>query len=155
MKKLTANFRELVRHGDDPVRQVSALEGATKAAFKVVQDWLNRYAPERARSPFETVYWASAGQFEANSCQVNVIEATEPFDFVLPAHEKDLLVIVVDGRGLAATNPITVKRAAGRGAIMGLTSDYVINTDNGYAWFISNGQQNEANQENWLVIARG
>ena len=43
--KLTVNFREVVRHGDDPRRQASALERATAAAFKVVQDWINRYAP--------------------------------------------------------------------------------------------------------------
>jgi hypothetical protein len=150
MKKLTANFREVVRHGDDPVRQVSALERATAAAFKVVQDWLNRYAPERARSPFVVNVWAGPTQFDNDNCQVNIIEATEPFEFVLPEHEKDLLVVVKDGRGNASTNTITLKRAGGHGAIDGVSADYVINTDNGYAWLISDGAM-----QNWWIIASG
>lgn len=155
MSKLSTNFRESVKLGDDPARQITALERAVKEAFARVERWLNEKAPEVPRSPFTTVFWAGPGQFDAVNCQVNVIEATEPFEFYLPPHEKDLLVIVVDGRGTASSNTITLKRSAGRGAIMGLSADYVINTDNGYAWLISNGPQQEANQENWFVIARG
>jgi len=150
VEKLTVNFREVVRHGDDPKRQVSMLERATAAGFKVVQDWVNRYAPAVARSPFVLSTWAGPTQFSQDNCQVNIIEATQPFEFVLPAHQKDLLVIVKDGRGGASTNTITLRRAGGHGAIDGVSADYVINTDNGYAWLISDGDQ-----ENWWVIASG
>jgi len=148
--KLTVNFREVVRHGDEPKRQVSMLERATAAGFKVVQDWVNRYAPQVARSPFVLSTWAGPTQFGPETCQVNIIEATEPFEFVLPAHKKDLLVIVKDGRQNASTNTITLKRAGGHGAIEGLSADYVINTDSGYVWLISDGDQ-----QNWWAIAKG
>jgi len=151
--KLTVNFREVVRHGDDPRRQASALERATAAAFKVVQDWINRYAPAVARSPFVLAVWAGPTQFSSENCQVHAIEATEPFEFVLPPHQKDLVVVVMGVRGGASVNTITLKRVGGKGAIMGLSADYVINTDNGYVWLISDGQ--EGDRGNWFVMARG
>lgn len=153
--KLTHNFREQVKHGDSPQRQVSALERAVKEALDRVVKWINEKAPEAPRSPFTTVFWAGPGQFDADNCLVNCIEVTEAFEFIMPAHEKDLMVIVVDVRGAAATYPITLKRSGGRGAIMGVSGDYVIDTDNGYVWLISNGPQQEANQEDWIRVAGG
>lgn len=151
--KLTVNFGEQVRMGDDPKRQFNALERATRAAFKQVQDWVNRYAGVTPRSPFTLVVWAGPGQFDSENCQVHAIEATEPFEFVLPKHQKDLVLVVMDVRGNASVNTITLKRQGGHGSIMGLAADYVINTDNGYAWLISDGREGDLG--NWFVMARG
>jgi|SoiMethySBSTD1v2_1073268.scaffolds.fasta_scaffold118761_3 hypothetical protein len=151
--KLTVNFREVVRHGEDPQRQTTALERAVKEAFQRVERWLNSNAPAKPRSPFVLNVWAGPGQFQSENCQVHAIEATEPFAFVLPPHQKDLVIAVMDIRGNASVNTITLKRAGGHGAIMGLSADYVINTDNGYVWLISDGREGDLG--NWFVMARG
>jgi hypothetical protein len=149
--RLTVTFPEQVKIGTDPARQIRALERATRDALKQIQDWVNTRAPSIPRSPFILDKYAGNAQFEQKNCLVHIIEATEPFEFVLPKHERDLLVIVVDGRNGASVNTITLKRSAGRGTIHGVSGDYVINTDNGFAWLMSDGPD----QENWWVIAHG
>ena len=138
-KKLTINHVEQVKYGGDVERQLGALDKAVAASFRKVQEWMNRYAPAEPGPVFTVDAFASSGEFANKSYMVHLIETTEPWSFLLPPIQKDFLLVVKDSRGLAATNPITLVRNGGVGAIDGVSADLVINTDNAVVWLISDG----------------
>lgn len=153
-KKLTIGHRENVKYGGDLARELSELGRAVAESFRKVQEWVNSHAPETPRSPFVLDVFAGSGEFSADNCLVHIIEATEPMEFLLPPHKKDLLVVVKDGRNGASTNTITLKRNGGLGAIDGVSADFVLNLDGGAVWLMSDGPQPETRESNWWVIAR-
>lgn len=148
--KLTVAFPEQVRVADDPKRAFSVLERATKAAVKQMQDWINAYAPVRARSPFVYVKVKESGNLEEADCNVYDVYATAALSLTMPSHKSGRLIVVKDGGGNAGTFNITLKRLGSAGTINGVEGDYVVSNNNEFAWFISDGEN-----KNWRRIILG
>lgn len=142
------NFREIGRAGDDLPRQVRALEAAVKELAQQTQRILEELAAPQ--SPFTYKKVKEAGNLDEVECGVYDVYATAALALTMPPHKQNRLVVIKDGGGNAGTFNITLKRRGSAGTINGVAGDYVVSNNGEFAWFMSDGTN-----QNWRRLILG